>query len=58
MTFSAILVVFVVAVSLLVFAVGRRRLTNGAALAVTAGALGVQIAGLWLVAELTLANMG
>ncbi|MFJ8542090.1 hypothetical protein ACIRFH_08765 [Streptomyces sp. NPDC093586] len=58
MTLSAILVVLVAAVTLLVFRVARRRLTPGRAAAVTAGALGAQLAALWVAAELTLSSMG
>ncbi|MET9776915.1 hypothetical protein ABZ023_22055 [Streptomyces sp. NPDC006367] len=58
MTLSAILVVLVAAVSLLVFRTARRRTTAGTAVAVTAGAVGVQLVALWAAAELTLSSMG
>ncbi|MGC9495079.1 hypothetical protein [Streptomyces sp. WG7] len=53
-----ILVLFVAAVTLAVYRLVRRRLTTGAASGVAVGALGLQLFGLWVMAELTFANMG
>ncbi len=58
MAISAIILLFIVAVTLLAFVVARRLLTTGAALAVTGAVLGAQIVGVLIVAESTLANMG
>ncbi|MEU7469540.1 MULTISPECIES: hypothetical protein [unclassified Streptomyces] len=58
MSLSVILLFFVTAVTLFVYRFVQRRLTIGAALGVTVGALGLQLFGLWVMAELTFANMG
>ncbi|GAA3503496.1 hypothetical protein GCM10019016_127530 [Streptomyces prasinosporus] len=58
MSLSVILLFFVAAVTLSVYRFVRHRLTTGAALGVAVGALGLQLFGLWVMAELTFANMG
>jgi multisubunit Na+/H+ antiporter MnhF subunit len=58
MSISVILLFFVAAVTLSVYRFVRGRLTTGAAWGVAVGALGLQLFGLWVMAELTLANMG
>ncbi|MEU9558234.1 hypothetical protein [Streptomyces fumanus] len=58
MSLSVILLFFVAAVTIAVYRFVRRRLTIGAALGVAVGTLGLQLFGLWVVAELTFANMG
>ncbi|MEV7790591.1 hypothetical protein AB0O68_01220 [Streptomyces sp. NPDC087512] len=58
MALSAVLLLLVAAVSFAVFRAARRRLGTGTALAVAAGALCAQLAGLWIAAEAALSTMG
>lgn len=58
MPLSMILFVLVATVTFLVYRFVRRRSAIGVASGVAAAALGLQLLGLWVMAELTFAGMG
>lgn len=58
MSLSVILLFSVAVVTFFVYRFVQRRLAVGAAAGVAVGALGLQLFGLWVVAELTFATMG